>query len=74
MDSVKIKIFSEVLKFIVKFQLYLCDQIQKKKSGISTVCKGSIRVSYGVCTVFVRFLYEFTTVYGSTTLGNKSKP
>ena len=25
-----------------------------RKSSISTVCKGSIRVSYGVCTVSVR--------------------
>ena len=38
-------------------------QMNLRKSSISKVCKGSIRVSYGVCTVSVWFFYKFTIVY-----------
>ena len=41
--------------------------VSSRKSSISTVCKGSIRVSYSVCKVSVWFLYEFTMVYGGIT-------
>ena len=40
---------------------------------VPTVFKGSIRVSYGVCTISVRFLYDSTTVHGATSTDNQGK-
>ena len=42
--------------------------VNSRKSSISTVCRGSIKVSYSVCKVSVWLLYEFTMVYGGITM------